>query len=120
VDGKLSIDENQLDNIIATQPDQLANFFAGNSEEGGMAGQIFSAIESLVGAGGRLESAVSSSESRVASLGDRFATTESRIEQTVERYRTQFQAMDGMVAQMNQTSAYLTQQFAVLGQQNQS
>lgn len=119
VDGTLAIDENQLDNIIATQPDQLANFFAGNSEESGMAGQMVSAIENLVGAGGRLESAVSSSESRVASLGDRFATTESRIEQTVERYRTQFQAMDGMVAQMNQTSAYLTQQFAVLGQQNQ-
>ena len=119
VDGKLEIDEDKLDSIVATQPDQLASFFAGNSEEGGMAGQIASALEGLVGTGGRLESAVSSSESRVSSLEDRFATTENRIEQTVERYRTQFQAMDGMVAQMNQTSAYLTQQFAVLGQQNQ-
>ncbi len=120
VDGKLEVDEDKLDSIVASQPDQLANFFAGNSEEGGMAGQIASALDSLVGTGGRLESAVSSSESRVASLEERFITTESRIEQTVERYRTQFQAMDGMVAQMNQTSAYLTQQFAVLGQQNQS
>ena len=120
VDGKLSIDENKLDSIIASQPDQLASFFAGNSEGGGMAGQITSALDNLVGSGGRLESAVSSSESRVESLGERFATTESRIEQTVERYRKQFSAMDGMVAQMNQTSAYLTQQFAVLGQQSQS
>lgn len=120
MDGKLSIDENKLDSIIASQPDQLASFFAGNSEGGGMAGQIISALDNLVGSGGRLESAVSSSESRVESLGERFATTESRIEQTVERYRKQFSAMDGMVAQMNQTSAYLTQQFAVLGQQNQS
>lgn len=120
VDGKLSIDENKLDSIIANQPEQLASFFAGNSEEGGMAGQITSSLESLVGTGGRLESAVSSSEGRVESLGERFATTENRIEQTIERYRTQFSAMDGMVAQMNQTSAYLTQQFAVLDQQNQS
>lgn len=118
VDGKLEIDEDQLDSIVAKQPDQLASFFAGNSEEGGMAGQIASSLENLVGTGGRLENAVDSSERRYASLEDRFATTETRIEQTVERYRTQFQAMDGMVAQMNQTSAYLTQQFAVLGQSN--
>ncbi|WP_271910662.1 flagellar filament capping protein FliD [Vreelandella alkaliphila] len=120
VDGKLAIDEDQLDSIVANQPDQLASFFAGDSEEGGMAGQITASLESLVGTGGRLESAVDSSERRFAALEDRFATTENRIEQTVERYRTQFQAMDGMVAQMNQTSAYLTQQFAMLGQQNQS
>ncbi|WP_255157970.1 flagellar filament capping protein FliD [Vreelandella boliviensis] len=120
VDGKLEIDEDQLDSIVANQPDQLASFFAGDSEEGGMAGQIASSLESLVGTGGRLENAVESSERRFASLEERFATTESRIEQTVERYRTQFQAMDSMVAQMNQTSAYLTQQFAVLGQQNQN
>ena len=120
VDGKLEIDEDQLDSIVANQQDQLASFFAGNSEEGGMAGQIASSLENLVGTGGRLENAVDSSERRYASLEDRFATTETRIEQTVERYRTQFQAMDGMVAQMNQISAYLTQQFAVLDQQNQS
>ena len=116
VDGKLAIDEDQLDSIVANQPDQLASFFAGDSEEGGMAGQITASLESLVGTGGRLESAVDSSERRFAALEDRFATTENRIEQTVERYRTQFQAMDGMVAQMNQTSAYLIQQFAMLGQ----
>ncbi|MDQ7732076.1 flagellar filament capping protein FliD [Halomonas sp. SpR1] len=120
VDGKLEVDEDRLDSIVANQPDQLASFFAGDSKEGGMAGQIASSLESLVGTGGRLESAVSSSEGRVDSLKERYATTESRIEQTVERYRTQFQAMDSMVAQMNQTSAYLTQQFAALGQQNQS
>lgn len=118
VDGKLEIDEDKLDSIVANQPDQLANFFAGDSEEGGMAGQIASSLESLVGTGGRLESAVDSSESRFASLEDRYATTESRIEQTVERYRTQFQAMDSMVTQMNSTSAYLTQQFAALDQQS--
>lgn len=120
LDGTLSIDESRLDSIIANQPDQLANFFAGNDSQEGMAGQINAAIETLVGSGGRLESAVNSSENRVSSLEQRFITTEGRIEQTVERYRTQFAAMDNMVAQMNQTSAYLTQQFATLGQQNQN
>lgn len=120
LDGTLEVDDDQLDGIIANQPDQLANFFSGASSEDGMAGQISSAIEQLVGANGRLESAVSSSESRVASLNDRFATTESRIDQTVERYRAQFAAMDSMVGQMNQTSAYLTQQLSTLGQIGQN
>ena len=119
LDGTLAIDDERLDEVIANQPDQLAGFFAGDTNEGGMAGQITSAVEQLIGEGGRLGSAISSSESRMERLNDRFATTESRIDQTVERYRAQFSAMDGMVAQMNQTSAYLTQQLATLGQTGQ-
>lgn len=120
LDGTLAIDDEQLDGIIANQPDQLMDFFAGTSSEDGMAGQISATIEQLVGPSGRLENAVSSSERRVSSLNDRFATTESRIDQTVERYRAQFAAMDSMVGQMNQTSAYLTQQLATLGQIGQN
>ncbi|PRY64249.1 hypothetical protein B0H98_106161 [Vreelandella songnenensis] len=45
--------------------------------------------------------------------------TENRIEQTVECYHTQFAAIENLVAQMKQTSAYLTQQFAALGQASQ-
>ena len=119
LDGTLAIDDERLDEVIANQPDQLAGFFAGDSNEGGMAGQITSAVEQLIGEGGRLGSAISSSESRMERLNDRFATTESRIDQTVERYRAQFAAMDSMVGQMNQTSAYLTQQLATLGQTGQ-
>jgi flagellar hook-associated protein 2 len=120
LDGTLAIDDEQLDGIIANQPDQLMVFFAGTSSEDGMAGQISATVEQLVGPSGRLENAVSSSERRVSSLNDRFATTESRIDQTVERYRAQFAAMDSMVGQMNQTSAYLTQQLATLGQIGQN
>ena len=120
LDGTLAIDDERLDEVIANQPDQLAGFFAGDSNEGGMAGQITSAVEQLIGEGGRLGSAISSSESQVERLNDRFATTESRIDQTVERYRAQFAAMDSMVGQMNQTSAYLTEQLAVIGQPNQN
>jgi len=120
LNGTLAIDDDKLDSAIANQPEQLADFFSGESSEGGMAGQITSAIEQLVGPSGRLENAVNSSESRVASLNDRFATMENRIDQSIERYRAQFVAMDSMVGQMNQTSAYLTQQLAMLGQMNQN
>ncbi|WNL41804.1 flagellar filament capping protein FliD [Halomonas sp. PAMB 3264] len=119
-DGTLKVDDEKLDNVIATQPDRLAQFFAGSSEGGGMAGQINTSLERLVGDGGRLDTAKENAESRVESLQERYSRTEERIGQTVERYRVQFQAMDSMVAQMNQTGAYLEQQLGMLAQTNQS
>lgn len=120
LDGTLSIDEDQLDSAIANQPDDLASFFAGSSEGGGLAGQVNTAIEQQIGTNGRLEGAISSSESQLDRLSDRYTRTEERINATVERYRADFTALDGMVAQMNQTSAYLSQQLPALGQSNQS
>jgi flagellar hook-associated protein 2 len=38
------------------------------------------------------------------------------IERTIDRYRVQFGRLDSMIAQMNQTSAYLTQQFDMLAE----
>lgn len=119
LDGTLEIEDDKLDSIIANQPDQLASFFAGNDSDGGLAGQMNTAIEQLIGTDGRLASAVSTSEGRVESLNGRYATTEGRIDQTIERYRAQFAAMDSMVSQMNQTSSYLTQQLSTLGQMGQ-
>ncbi|WP_447895103.1 flagellar filament capping protein FliD [Vreelandella sp. GE22] len=119
-DGKLEIDDDKLDNVIATQPDTLASFFAGSSDETGMAGQINVSLERIVGDGGRLDTAESNAESRVGTLENRFARTEERIDQTIARFRAQFQAMDSMVAQMNQTSSYLSEQLGMLGQNNQS
>lgn len=118
-DGMLKIDEDKLNNVIVTQPNALANFFTGSSDGGGMAGQIDASLERLVGEGGRLETAKENAESHVSSLQDRYVRTEERIEQTIARYRAQFQAMDNMVAQMNQTGAFLEQQLALLSQPSQ-
>jgi flagellar hook-associated protein 2 len=53
----------------------------------------------------------------VESLVERYTRTEKTIEQTISRYRTQFGQLDSMIAQMNQTSSYLTQQFNALDAQ---
>ncbi|MFD1690756.1 hypothetical protein ACFSHR_01915 [Azotobacter chroococcum] len=39
---------------------------------------------------------------------------ESSIAVTIERYRVQFSTLDSLIAQMNSTSTYLTQQFDAL------
>lgn len=83
-----------------------------------MAEKIASSVEDFVEAGGRLERVVSSTGRRGGLLGERFTTTERRVDKINECYRAQLSAMDVMVVQMNQTSAYLAEQFVGLEQQD--
>jgi len=110
LDGTLAIDEDELDSAIANQPDELASFFAGDSENSGLAGQVSAAIDQQIGTNGRLNGAITTSENQLDRLSDRFSITEQRINENVERYRAEFSALDSMVGDMNQTSAYLTEQ----------
>lgn len=116
-DGTLSIDEGALDNAIANDQAALSVFFAGDAAESGMAGQLNQTLEQLLSTNGAVNGAVTGAENRVESLVERYTRTEQSIEQTISRYRTQFGQLDGMIAQMNQTSDYLTQQFDALDAQ---
>ncbi|RCV90923.1 flagellar filament capping protein FliD [Billgrantia montanilacus] len=119
VDGRLELDEQQLDIALADNPDGVASFFAGDGDTAGLAGRLAGTTEQLLGSNSALEGSINSAENRIDSLGDRFERTERSIEQTIDRYRTQFAQLDGMLAQMNQTSAYLTQQLGMLDAQMQ-
>ncbi|MGP5326868.1 flagellar filament capping protein FliD [Vreelandella titanicae] len=115
--SKLEIDEDKLNNAIANNQEALSTFFAGDADEAGMAGQINTTIEQLLSTNGRVSGAISGAESQQKTLGERYTRMEQTIEQTMSRYRAQFGQLDGMIAQMNQTSSYLTQQFDALDAQ---
>lgn len=116
-DGTLSIDESELDNAIVNNQDALSAFFAGDAEDSGMAGQLNQGLDQLLGTNGAVKGAITGAENRVESLVERYTRTEQTIEKTISRYRTQFGQLDSMIAQMNQTSSYLTQQFDALDAQ---
>lgn len=116
-DGTLAVDSDKLDDVIANNQEALSTFFAGDASDAGMAGQINQTLTQLLGTNGAVSGAISGAENRVESLGERYVRMEQSIEQTIARYRTQFGQLDGMIAQMNQTSDYLTQQFDALDAQ---
>ncbi|WAM51574.1 flagellar filament capping protein FliD [Vreelandella venusta] len=116
-DGTLSIDESELDNAIVNNQDALSVFFAGDADESGMAGQLNQGLDQLLGTNGAVKGAITGAENRVESLVEHYTRTEQNIERTISRYRTQFGQLDSMIAQMNQTSSYLTQQFDALDAQ---
>lgn len=116
-EGRLELDEETLDAAIADSPGEVAAFFAGDSEEAGMAGTFNATLERMLDDNGTLNNAIEGAESRAESLVERFTRMEASVERTVERYRAQFGQLDAMIANMNQTSSYLTQQFASLDAQ---
>lgn len=116
-DGTLEIDTDELDNAIVNNQDALSSFFVGDADESGMAGQVNSMVEQLLSTNGSVTGAITGAENRSESLVERYTRMEQSIDQTISRYRTQFGQLDGMIAQMNQTSSYLTQQFDALDAQ---
>lgn len=116
-DGKLKVDDAKLNDLVANNPQALSDFFAGDKKADGMAGKLGTSIEQMLGNNGVVKLAISGAENRVKSLDDRFERMEKSIESTIARYRKQFSQLDGMIAQMNSMSSYLTQQFDAMDNQ---
>lgn len=112
--GRLNVDDAKLDEAIANNPEGLSTFFAGDTEEGGFAGRLNSTLELMRSDDGIVQSSIDGAESRVENLDERMLRMERSIERNIARYRTQFAGLDGMIAQMNSTSAYLSQQFSMM------
>lgn len=116
-DGTLEVDDGKLNDLVANNPQALSNFFAGDTKEGGLAGKLETSIEQMLGSNGVIKGAISGAENQVKSLDTRYERMEKSIEGTISRYRSQFSQLDIMIAQMNSTSSYLTQQFDALDAQ---
>ena len=116
-DGTLKVDDKKLDDLVSNNPQALSAFFAGDKTENGLAGKLSASVEQMMGSNGTLKGAISGAEALVKSLDVRYAQMEKSIEGTISRYRTQFGQLDVMIAQMNSTSSYLTQQFEAMDAQ---
>lgn len=115
--GDLKIDEEKLTALVSNNPAALAAFFAGAAGEKGFASQLSDALGQMTRDGGVIDNATKGLKSSIASLDTRYARMEQTINANIARYRSQFAQLDGMIASMNSTSAYLTQQFDMMNAQ---
>jgi len=115
--GTLALDEDRLAEIAATNPAGLQTFFAGGDGVEGFAARLELTIEGLLKDGGIIGNATSSLDQRMKRLDEQYARVERSIDATIARYRAQFAQLDKMIATMNSTSAYLTQQFDIMNAQ---
>ncbi|ALM54270.1 flagellar filament capping protein FliD [Halomonas huangheensis] len=123
LDGTLELDAEKLDDVITHQRGDLATFFSGTTDASGeppaagFATQLATTLGNILDDGGLLDNATTGFESRLETLDAQYLRTEKTINSTVERYRQQFGQLDTLIANMNQTSDYLTQQFDALNAQ---
>jgi flagellar hook-associated protein 2 len=118
LDGTLSLDTNKLGEVEAGNLPALQQFFAGAGATKGMGDVVDDAVTRMTGAGGLISGATDSLNASIKSLQQQYSDTQDRINATMANYKQQFSQLDGLIASMNATSTYLTQQFAAMSKQS--
>jgi flagellar hook-associated protein 2 len=106
-DGSLTINSAKLTSAIDTRFDDVAKLFSGTN---GAGGKFDAYLGDVIGAGGLLQNRQDTLSTQLRKLADQQAALDKRIEVFTKRYRDQFTALDTLVAQLNQTGNFLTQQ----------
>ena len=112
--GTLTINSSTLDAKLNDPDARVAEFFAGREGVQGFAATLSARLGGYLNSGGVLESRQDGINNAIRGLDRQRETLARRLEQTETRYRAQFTALDSMVASMQQTSTFLTQQLANL------
>jgi flagellar hook-associated protein 2 len=109
VDGSLSLDGTKFDAAIAADPQAASRLFG---SEGGLGQPLRSALTSYIGTDGMIKGRTSTLDGRLKQLATQREAFDVRIGRVEEAYRRQFTALDAMMAKMQNTSSFLTQQLA--------
>jgi flagellar hook-associated protein 2 len=115
LDGTLKVDDSKLGETITNNLGALTQFFAGGGTTDGIADQVDTMVGNMTSAQGLIGNATDSINESISQLDDQYTRTQQQIDATMAMYKQQFTQLDSMIAKMNSTSSYLTQQFDMLG-----
>jgi flagellar hook-associated protein 2 len=114
-DGTLLVDSTKLAAALADPAKDVAALFAtttvGNQ---GIAVRFNNAMEGIIGSTGLIASRTEGIAASIKDISKRREAITLRLTKIEARYRAQFTALDGLIAGMNKTSEFLTQQLANL------
>lgn len=108
LDGSLAFDGAKLSAALDANPSSALGTIAG-------AGAALQSIaDNALGTGGLIDAGTQSANTSIASIDERRAELQRRLDDIETRYRAQFSALDVLLGSMNQTSAFLQRQLALL------
>jgi flagellar hook-associated protein 2 len=116
-DGSLKLDSAKLTAALDGDRAGVAALFAGDNS---LAGRLIATIDGVVGDDGQVEARTDSLQARLKDLSRQQDQLDLRMARVETRYRSQFTSLDTLIAQMNTTSSFLTQQLANLANLNPS
>jgi flagellar hook-associated protein 2 len=114
-DGSLEFESADLTAALSNDFDSVVNVLAGEDQTEGVFKKFKSYLMTMTSPStGLLASKRSSITSRIQDLDDRILDMEARLDQREQRLEAEFVALEGLMAEMNSQSDYLTQQMKSL------
>ncbi|BCQ35485.1 flagellar hook-associated protein 2 [Erwinia rhapontici] len=110
--GQLKTDQTKLDAALAKDPDGIKAMFMGDGKTTGITTKLDSNLTSWLSTKGSIQAATDGVSKTLNNLTVQYNKISDRIDDTIARLKTQFTALDVMISKLNNTSSYLTQQFA--------
>jgi len=109
--GKLSLDNERLDEQVKNDIDLVQQFFIGeNKDEGGFAQSFDDLMSFYTKSGGLIQNRINSREDQLRDIGDERISFARKMESLESRLYAQYNSMDLLVANLNSTSSYLQSQ----------
>ena len=108
-DGRMSLNSSKLSEQLNNNFSNIAELF---SSEQGVAKRLDGFLESYTRSGGFLDNRTEGVNSRLRSISDQGLRIDSREESLFNRLSSQFNAMEGIVSQINSNGAFLTAQLS--------
>ncbi len=112
LDGKLSVNSTRLDAAFNTNFDGVGQLFA--ADKVGVAVKLGGLLDQYVGADGLFDKRASTLNASIKDISDQRGALTDRLTELQARYTKQFNALDSLLAKLQSTSNYLTQQLGNL------
>ena len=113
--GTLKVDNDKLAAALKGNMVHVQNLFGGDN---GLSERMTAVADTFISGDGLIPSATAGIDRSIGDLAKQYEAAAARIDAKMEAYRMQFTKLDGLVAQMNGVSSYLTQQLSMLGNMN--
>jgi flagellar hook-associated protein 2 len=111
--GTIKLDDTKLTNALNNNFDKFDDLFSGDN---GIATQLDNQLKNILGANGAIDTREQGFNKQLKAIEKSRDALEFRLQKIEKRYRTQFSALDNLVAQLNQTGTFLTQQLDAAAQ----
>jgi flagellar hook-associated protein 2 len=114
-DGSLVFNSSKFETAMASSTTNVGDLLSSTSTNSpGIAVRMTKTLDGILSSTGLLASRTEGINRSIADVGDQRERLARRLVQIEARYRKQFSALDTLVASMQKTSQYLTQQLANL------
>ncbi|WP_372966190.1 flagellar filament capping protein FliD [Marinobacter sp.] len=113
--GKLDFDTGEFKEQLSNNPDDVKALFSGDA---GIASSALESVEEYVKSSGRLDNRTEGLNKTLDDIQDQRIRLADKIESLRARLVMQFSAADSLIAQLQSTGSYVTQQLEALSAQN--